>query len=88
MQRFCIARVLYPELRYLIADEITTVLDPLTQAQIWTELTGLTRDRGIELLMVTHNPALASRLCDDAIYLNRLSSWKSKTRVSALLAAG
>ena len=80
--------MLYPELRYLIADEITTVLDPLTQAQIWTELTGLTRDRGIGLLMITHNPALVSRLCDDAIHLDRLSSWKSKTRVSALLAAG
>lgn len=45
------------------------MLDPLTWAQIWTELTGLTRDRGIGLLMVTHNPALVSRLCDDAIYL-------------------
>ena len=73
MQRFCIARVLHPELRDLIADEITTVLDPLTQAQIWTELTGLTRDRGIGLLMITHNPALVSRLCDDAIHLDRLN---------------
>ena len=49
------------------------MLDPLTQAQIWTELTGLTRERGIGLLMITHNPALVSRLCDDAIHLDRLN---------------
>jgi len=73
LQRFCIARVLHPKLRYLIADEMTTMLDPLTQAQIWTELTGLTRERGIGLLMITHNPALVSRLCDDAIHLDRLN---------------
>ena len=73
LQRFCIARVLHPELRYLIADEMTTMLDPLTQAQIWTELTGLTRKRGIGLLMITHNPALVSRLCDAAIHLDRLN---------------
>lgn len=74
LQRFCVARVMRSETRVLIADEMTTMLDPLTQTQIWTELTGLTRNRSIGLLMVTHNPALVSRLCDDTIHLDRLSS--------------
>lgn len=73
LQRFCVARVMRSETRVLIADEMTTMLDPLTQAQIWTELTGLTREKGIGLLMITHNPALVSRLCDDAIHLDHLS---------------
>lgn len=74
LQRFCIARVLYPGLSYLISDEMTTMLDPLTQAQIWTRLVALTRERQIGLLMITHNPALVKRLCDDAVRLDQINS--------------
>lgn len=64
MQRFCIARALHPDLRYLVADEMTTMLDPVTQAQIWARLTGIVRARTIGMLVITHNLALAERLCD------------------------
>lgn len=74
LQRFCIARVLYPGLRYLIADEMTTMLDPLTQAQVWTRLISLTKKRQIGLLMITHNPALVERLCDQSIHLDEINS--------------
>ena len=74
LQRFCIARVLYPGLRYLIADEMTTMLDPLTQARICTQLTSLTRERGIGLLLISHNPALVDRLCDDAVHLDQINA--------------
>lgn len=70
LQRFCIARVLHPELRYLVADEMTTMLDPLTQAQIWHTLLGLCRERGTGLLVVSHNPALVARLCDRVVPLD------------------
>ncbi|MEI3518097.1 MAG: ATP-binding cassette domain-containing protein [Clostridia bacterium] len=36
LQRFCIARVLGPQTRFLVCDEITTMLDVITQAQIWS----------------------------------------------------
>ena len=35
LQRFCIARVLGPETKFLVCDEISTMLDVITQAQIW-----------------------------------------------------
>lgn len=34
LQRFCIARSFGPNTRFLIADEMTTMLDAITQAQI------------------------------------------------------
>ncbi len=74
LQRFCIARVLHPGLKYLIADEMTTMLDPLTQARICTQLVSLTRYREIGLLLISHNPALVDRLCDDAVRLEEINS--------------
>mgnify|MGYP000644641213 CR=1 FL=1 len=38
LQRFCIARALGKETRFLIADEISTMLDLITQSQIWNFL--------------------------------------------------
>ncbi len=38
LQRFCIARVLGPETKFLVCDEISTMLDVITQAQIWNLL--------------------------------------------------
>ncbi|MFC2756643.1 ABC transporter ATP-binding protein [Propionibacterium acidifaciens] len=73
LQRFCIARALHPRLRHLVADEMTTMLDPITQALIRSRLVGLIRERGIGLLVITHNPALAGRLCDDIIRLERIN---------------
>ena len=32
---FCVIRALSPKTRFLIADEMTTMLDAITQAQIW-----------------------------------------------------
>ncbi|MDR2357419.1 MAG: ABC transporter ATP-binding protein, partial [Oscillospiraceae bacterium] len=63
LQRFCIARALAPGTRFIIADEISTMLDVITQAQIWELLLGAARERGLGLLAVTHNRALAERVC-------------------------
>lgn len=41
LQRFCIARALHPQLRHLVAGEMTTMLDPITQALIRSRLVGL-----------------------------------------------
>ena len=69
LQRFCIARALGPTTRYLLCDEITAMLDGITQAQIWNFLLEESRSRGIGLLVVSHNSALLQRLCGRIVSL-------------------
>lgn len=64
LQRFCIARALGERTKYLIADEMTTMLDAVTQAYIWDIVVKQVRQRGIGMIVVTHNHALADRVCD------------------------
>ena len=63
LQRFCIARALGPEVKYLLCDEITAMLDLIAQAQIWQFLLGQAQRRNLGLLIVSHNSALLERLC-------------------------
>ncbi|MEE0775916.1 MAG: ATP-binding cassette domain-containing protein [Bacillota bacterium] len=58
MQRFCIARALGESTRFIIADEISTMLDLITQSQIWNFLLKEVREREIGLVAVTHSDAL------------------------------
>ncbi len=69
LQRFCIARVLSPETRFLICDEITTMLDVITQAQIWELLIEQAEKNSLGMLVITHNMALADRVCNRVIKL-------------------
>lgn len=67
LQRFCIARSIRLETRFLIADEITTMLDAITQARIWQFLTQICKKRSIGLLVVSHDPNLLKRICDKTV---------------------
>ena len=60
-QRVAIARALAPEPRILIADEPTGNLDQATGRQIADLLFDKARERGMTLVLVTHDPALAAR---------------------------
>jgi len=60
-QRVAIARALAPAPRILIADEPTGNLDQATGRQIADLLFAKARERGMTLLLVTHDPALAAR---------------------------
>lgn len=62
LQRFCIARALGERTKFLLADEITAMLDLITQSQIWNFLLKETSDRGIGLLVVSHSEELLKRL--------------------------
>lgn len=62
LQRFCIARALATRPRYLIADEISTMLDAVTQARIWRSLLVEADERDMGLVFMSHSPALADRL--------------------------
>ncbi len=72
LQRFCIARALRHDTRYLVADEMTAMFDAVTQARIWHLLIGIVRDRGLGLLVISHEQALLDRVCDEQIPLDRL----------------
>ena len=63
MQRFCIARVLCPQTKFLLADEISTMLDVITQAQIWNTLLEIIKEREMGLIAITHNKELSNRIC-------------------------
>ncbi|WP_417142469.1 ABC transporter ATP-binding protein [Raoultibacter massiliensis] len=69
LQRFCIARALTADPRFLIADEMSTMLDALTQAQIWRFLVSEVDRRGIGLVFVSHSPALTERIATRIVEL-------------------
>ncbi len=69
LQRFCVARALLAKPRFLIADEISTMLDALTQAQIWGFLLEELERRGCGLVFVSHSPALAARIATRTVHL-------------------
>ena len=61
LQRVTLLRALSPQTRYLIADEITAMLDPITQAEIWRFL--LTRcEAGLGILAISHDAPLLARI--------------------------
>ena len=62
LQRFCVARALMSGADYLICDEISTMLDVITQAQIWNVVLEEAKKRNIGLIAVTHNMHLAKKI--------------------------
>ena len=72
LQRFCIARALAAKPKYLVADEISTMLDSVTQAQIWRFLLSECREQGIGLVLVSHSPALTQRIATRVVDLASL----------------
>jgi putative ABC transport system ATP-binding protein len=60
-QRVAIARALVKEPDVLLADEPTGALDEETRDEILDLLEGLRRDRGLTLIVVTHDSAVARR---------------------------
>lgn len=69
LQRFCIARALGKRTRFLLADENSTMLDLITQSQIWHFLMEETQRRGIGMIVVSHSPELVEKVCTRVVEL-------------------
>ena len=63
LQRFCVARALMANAAFLTCDEISTMLDVITQAQIWQVVRSEAEKRKMGIVVITHNHQLAKRLC-------------------------
>ncbi|MEG1479256.1 MAG: ABC transporter ATP-binding protein, partial [Clostridiales bacterium] len=70
MQRFCIARALGEKTKFILADEISTMLDLITQSQIWNFLLQEVEERGIGLIAVTHSDSLMNRVATRIVNLD------------------
>jgi peptide/nickel transport system permease protein len=68
-QRVAIARALAGDPKLLIADEPTTALDVTVQAEILALLHSLKRERGLAILLVTHDWGVVADLCDRAFVM-------------------
>ncbi|GAA1585270.1 ATP-binding cassette domain-containing protein [Kribbella hippodromi] len=69
LQRVNLARALLTNPAYLIADEITASVDPLTQAQIWHHLLNQSRTNQFGVLAISHDPDLLTAITDRTIEL-------------------
>jgi peptide/nickel transport system ATP-binding protein len=73
-QRVMIAMALACDPRILIADEPTTALDVTTQAQVLDLLRSLQRERGLSVILITHDMGVIAEMADDVavMYLGRI----------------
>ncbi|HKR70217.1 MAG TPA: ABC transporter ATP-binding protein, partial [Streptosporangiaceae bacterium] len=62
-QRVMIAMALACSPNLIIADEPTTALDVMIQAQVLNLIGGLVRDRGIGMIMISHDLSVLSATC-------------------------
>ena len=63
-QRVNVAMALMGDPRIVVADEPTAALDRIVQGQVMDLLTGLARERGAALLVISHNLSLVRARCE------------------------
>lgn len=73
LQRFCVARALLPETRFLIADEMSTMLDVITQAGLFNVILEEVERRNMGLIVITHNMHLAKQVSDRIIDISKVN---------------
>ena len=69
LQRCCIARALAVKPQFIVADETSTMLDAITQAQLWRFLLDYCEKNQVGMVLVTHSQALLERLATRVVEL-------------------
>jgi len=82
-QRVLIAMAMAADPAYIIADEPTTALDVSVQARIIDLLRKLQREKGLGMLLVTHDFGLIAELADDVavMYAGHIVEYGSVTSI-------
>ena len=70
LQRFCLVRVLNERTRFLICDEMTTMLDAVSRAQLWELVLDYARKHRIGVIVISHDTLLVKQLCTRAVDLS------------------
>lgn len=70
LQRFLIARALLLDIRFLVADEIISMLDASTRIDVLNLLADL-KSRGLSVLFITHDLSLGYYISERAVILYR-----------------
>ncbi len=73
LQRFSVVRSLNPNTKYLIADEMTTMLDAITQVQIIESVLKIVKERNMGFLLVSHDMPLVEAICDEKVYFKDIN---------------
>ena len=71
LQRVALARALVLEPKLLVADEPVSMLDPSEQAKVLQLLKQLQVDRGMAMVLVSHDLASVLRVCDRVLVMDR-----------------
>jgi len=70
-QRVAIARALATDPKYLLCDEATSALDPTTTTQILELLKRINSERGVTVIVITHEMRVIEQICDRVAVLDK-----------------
>lgn len=73
LQRACLARALVVEPRYLICDELSSMLDVSTQAALLEAIAVVQERRELGVLLITHDRILADTWCGEIVDIRDLA---------------
>lgn len=82
LQRLCILRAIKAPTKILIADEMTAMLDPITQLKIWQVLLSVAKERNIGVLVISHNKYLLNKISDKLIELDKINGQEAKDGIT------
>ncbi len=81
LQRLALARALTARPRVLIADELSVMLDAITQAQLWHTLLRHVREDGLTVVAISHDDELLAVVADEVHDLD--AALRTSTRAAA-----
>jgi peptide/nickel transport system ATP-binding protein len=86
LHRACVARALTVSPRYLICDELSSMLDVSTQAALLEAIAGAQEQRELGVLLITHDAILARSWCEETVDIRELAGEPAALPRAALTA--